>query len=185
MAVRYIGTPARSFPGPATPNLSTYFHPITILGGTSAMTTIQANRLYYLPHYLPGLTVTKISLEVSTLAAGNVRMGLYTNAAGAPGSLISGTDVGAISTGTTGVKENTFSSAVTLPDDWVWAACLFDAAPQCIMGTAANTGILGSSGINVAGTSRGYYAAQAYGALPAAAPTPTVTGQAPAVCLRI
>jgi hypothetical protein len=68
-----------------------------------------ANLLHAIPFFCPQRkTFTKIGFQVTTLTAGNARLGIYKSGSnGGPTTLI--LDAGAISTGTTGVKEITIS----------------------------------------------------------------------------
>jgi len=91
--------------------------------GTQA---VSANTLYGIPFFVPTpTTYTTIAIEVSTAVAGNCRLGIYNDSAGAPGSLV--LDAGTVSTGTTGLK--TIAISQLLNPGWYWLAAVFDAAP--------------------------------------------------------
>lgn len=82
--------------------------------GTAA--TCAVNTAIAVPLVAPqrGGTMTKMDFRITTLGAGNGRMGLYGNAADGnlyPGALLA--DGGSISTATTGIKSATISVALT------------------------------------------------------------------------
>lgn len=94
---------------------------------TASTVLYSANTLFYVPVYLRPLTaITKIAVEVTSFAAGNGRLGIYTNGTnGKPSALL--LDAGTISTGTSnGVKEVTISQTL---GGWYWLAYVGDAAP--------------------------------------------------------
>ena len=86
---------------------SPLFFPIPLAGrlydgmlGAGSLTTlaVAANTLYATPLFIPDtITVSALGVEVTTFATGNVRLGLYYDLAGQPGTLL--LDGGATSTG--------------------------------------------------------------------------------------
>jgi hypothetical protein len=104
------------------------------MANATALTTgaPSANNLRALPFVAParGGVIDQLAFNVTTLLAGNARIGLYKNTADGnlyPGDLVSGTDSGSISTVTTGVK--TFTVNVPLdPGRVYWLAHVCDAA---------------------------------------------------------
>jgi hypothetical protein len=158
-----------------------YYLPVSLVAGTSTSAVV-ANTVFYLPHYLPGATVNRIGIEVTTGAAGAARLGFYADdGAGLPGALI--LDAGTVDTTSNANVEASFT-ARTLPNGIVWAAVVFDATPTCRNGTAANSFLLGLA--TPSATQRGYQATLTYGALPATASLASLgsSGIAPAVWFR-
>jgi hypothetical protein len=160
---------------------TSYYLPLTMVAGTN-QSAVGTNSIYYLPHYLGPATVDRISIRIAIGAAGGCRMGIYTNSGGMPDQLL--VAAAPVDTSGTGVVEASFT-AVTLPDDIVWACAVFDAAPTCRNGgsTVIGTHILGTS--DDATGFRAINRAFTYGALPTTAPVPTgFSSVAPAVMLR-
>jgi hypothetical protein len=152
---------------------------------TQSTFVVAVNTLYAIPIKLLHVTdVQAIGVQVSTLSAGNCRVGLYADNAGIPGILIQ--DVGVVATGTTGAKWQ--AMVRTLQPGMYWAVCIFDATPtmRAQTTTFAGPGMLGwLSGTDTA-KKAGWSVAQAYGALP----DPFTGGgalvqQVPIVCLWI
>lgn len=157
-----------------------------IFGGSSSNFTVTAGRVYYIPVIIPSTrTITDLVVQVKTLSAGNVRMGLYTDSGGVPSSLVY--TAGTASTGTTGYKyiNNSQSVAAGL----YWIAVQFDATPDMeqigneanVVGGGFGATVLGSSNPPVqsgSGVGRTYYQTQAYASgLPSTASSLTmVTG---------
>jgi hypothetical protein len=87
---------------------------------------VVANRIYFHPFIVTeGRAFAQIAANVVTLAAGNVRLGVYSDAQGQPGNLLY--TAGTASTGTTGDK--IIALAQALPSGPVWLASQYDAAP--------------------------------------------------------
>ena len=95
----------------------------------NALTTLalSANTLYGIPFLVPALvTATSINIEVTTQSAGNnLRMGIYNDSSGAPGSLV--LDAGTVSLTGTGGKAITISQS--LSPGWYWLACVTNGTP--------------------------------------------------------
>lgn len=132
-----------------------------------------ANYLYAVPFYLPGVpnVVTKIGIKVTTLGAGNARLGIYDDKGEAklyPGNLL--LDAGGIGTGSTGVKGITVRHG--LPRGLKWAVVVLSGTPvlAAIAGTAGIWCPLGrdEGGTNMYTTLR---VAFSYAALPDLFPT--------------
>lgn len=141
----------------------------------SGSATPSANVLRAFPFVAPSRksTLDRIAVNVTTLAAGNLRLGIYEATSRTnlyPAGLVSGSDAGAISTGTTGVKENTISISMK-PGELYWFAHLGDAAPtfrgQWISGAMQIFGI--PTGLGTSPTV-GLSVAYTYGALPSTFP---------------
>jgi len=152
--------------------------PTMVGSATAGGKSIVADLLYAVPIRIPrDLTLTTIGLEVHTTGtAANARIGLYANAEGHPGALI--VDSGAFSVGTTGVKEQTISTAVT--DGWVWVVFIAD-------GTVTLKSIPSGNVVNLLGcsysagtiSSVGYMLlSSTYGALPDPFPSGSSVPQA-------
>lgn len=99
----------------------------TIQAAGSGNTAFSANTLYAYPIFISQkITAIAIGVNVTTLSAGNVRCGIYTDSAGVPSALL--VDGGSISTGTTGFKSATIST-VLIPG-WYWLAAVFSGTPS-------------------------------------------------------
>lgn len=169
--------------------ISTY--QVAGLANATALTAaaVTANRLYAVPFVAPthGGVIDQLALNVTTLAAGNTRVGIYDNVSPmnlCPGLLI--VDGGAVSTGTTGVK--TFSVNVNLTAGKLyWMACVFDAAPS--VRTISVSGMWAILGLTALGTAPnvGVYYSFTYAPLPSVySTTPTaMTAAAPALAYRL
>ncbi len=91
-----------------------------------------AGNLRALPFTAPakGGIVDQLAFNVTTLLAGNARIGLYRNLSPGnlyPGDLVAGTDTGAIATGTAGVKTASVNVSL-IPGELYWLAHLSDVA---------------------------------------------------------
>lgn len=116
-----------------------------------------------------------IAMEVTTLAAGNVRMGLYElNSNGNGATLVE--EVAAQSTGSTGIKSASFGGTRTFDGRGHLLAMLFSAAPT-VKQMATSGGFMHSVNGVVdfsSATATSYFtASQTYGPLPGTLPTPT------------
>lgn len=145
---------------------SYYVSPVILISTTTS--AVVANILYYQPIYLPNFTIDRIGIDVTTGAAGNCRLGLYTSSAGMPSRLI--LDCGTVDTTGIATVEATIA-ATQLPSDWVWMASVFDATPTCRVGTAASPFLLGSGSMSV--PSRGLTVSSTYGTMATTAVAPT------------
>lgn len=143
-----------------------------------------ANRFYQIP-FIPAQTITisELAFEVSTLLAGSAHIGLYADAAGAPGAKITGTST-ALDTGTAGAKTAVLSATLTAGTVY-WLVVWTSAAVTLRMVPQAALMVLGlSATLNKQYTCR--LATSAFGALPASAPAGTLTaGAVPWVRLKI
>ena len=154
------------------------------MGLVSAGFAVTANRLYFVPFPVyEAVTFTKIGVYVSTLSAGNARLGIYNLVNGIPTSLV--LDAGTVSTGTTGSKEVVISQA--LSNGWYALAVVFDATPQVYTGQSAtseleisnllSTLIGGAASVGSAPKFFGYMN-HTYGALPSTFTVDTETDDA-------
>ena len=118
-------------------NYYTYF--LTSL----ALTTVAmaANYLYGFPFIVPIVqTFDRIAIRVSTLSAGNCRLGIYiSNGNAYPTALI--LDAGEVDTGSTGVKEININQ--TLQPGLYWLAIVVNATPTVIALAAGSQIVLG------------------------------------------
>jgi hypothetical protein len=97
-----------------------FLHPNTIT--TSSIASVGVNSMNYIPLQIPKpVTIDRIGVFVGTGVAGSLlRLGIYSNVAGLPGNLISGSDGGDILCATSGFKEAVINSF--LPADCYWVA---------------------------------------------------------------
>ncbi len=161
------------------------------LANATALTAaaVSANTLYAVPFIAPaqGGAIDQLALNVTTLSAGNVRLGIYDNVSPAnlcPGALI--VDGGAVSTGTTGVK--TFSVDVNLTAGKLyWLACVFSATPSVrVIAVGGLWPVLGVTSLGTA-PNVGLSYSFTYAALPSTySTTPTaLTAAVPALAYRL
>jgi len=137
-----------------------------------AMTT---GRLYALPFFTGSdtVTITKLTIYVSTLAASGVaRLGIYSPTSTtnmAPSALV--VDSGEFATTTTGKKQQTVSAALSA-NTLYWAVAIFGtAAPSVAAMDSTNHAdamiAIGNNLLNATNTVQiGFYRSVAYGALP-------------------
>jgi hypothetical protein len=125
-----------------------------------------ANNAYYQPFILAGMAVDRVGME-TTVGAGNVRVGVYTNVNGLPDQLIA--DFGVLDVSGIAINEITLASNFTFPNAWVWGCLIFSGAPTVRSGSAAGSGYIIGIPTPSSGSTRALIASQAYGALPAAA----------------
>lgn len=86
-----------------------------------------ANRVYASPILIPDrITVDELATEVTTLSAGNARVGIYADDDGLPGAKLY--ESGDLDTGTTGVKTQT-GVATAVGPGIVWLAVQYSATP--------------------------------------------------------
>lgn len=167
-------------PEPQLLDISTAYTLSRALSPGTGAATVLADRIYYQPFTLPGSTINRIGVEVTTGSAGACRLGLYSNIPGGygPDALI--VDAGTVDTTSIAIVENTISQ--TGPTGIIWAAALFNATPGVRSATGGDSRWLGSS---ISAGYKGLLATQSYGALPSTAPTPTArTVNCAAVFLR-
>lgn len=128
--------------------------------------TMVANRLYYFPFFCPdAATWTRIGINVTTGAAGNARLGIYTNSNGVPsGSPL--VDAGTVDVSTTGEKEITISHAMAV--GWYWLAVVSDVAPTVTAENISAATLLCNVGSlsGAAGNVTHIYQSFTFGALP-------------------
>lgn len=135
------------------------------VGGLATL-AVSAGLLYACPIFVaqPSVILSAIGIEVTAFAAGNVRLGLYYDSAGAPGALLQ--DSGAVGTGTPNAFKSVATSQV-LTSGWWWLAAVFDATPTVRALTTANSlQLLGAASGTDTAIHTGVSVAQAYGALP-------------------
>jgi hypothetical protein len=138
------------------------------------------------------ISIDSIQYEVTTLAAGSCRVGIYTdNGTQYPDNLVSNTDIGIRAVSTVGMKTNATASAVTLLGNslyWVAYDCNITPTLRGMLVTSI-ANVLGygtATGGSQQGT--GWTVASAFGALPSKYPaggTILVNSVPPSIMVRI
>lgn len=143
-----------------------YYAPSNCIKGNSDTTlALSANRLYFLPIIISATqTFTRISINVTTLSAGNARLGIFNDTSGAPSTLV--LDAGTVSTTTTGLKEVTISQSVSAGVYWLGFVC--DATPTVSSFSYTNNNVIALLGVSGFGGQPYHhiYKSFTYGALP-------------------
>ncbi len=153
--------------------------------GTAA---VAANVIYYAPICIPqgfDITVKNLGCHVRSGAAGNVRVGLYSDIDGEPGTLI--LDSGNLSTSTAAFKQMGVSQIIPVKSGWHWTAItVSSAAPTYeVLATLGYISLVAWSASGVKRPTVAYEIA-AFGALPATAtPAGVTTGAFPIVSVQI
>lgn len=141
-------------------------------------TFLAANNIRAFPWFVrTSITITEIISEVSTFSAlTTYRVGLYTDNAGYPGNLVTGSDVGTYDSASNGVKTSGAVS-ITLSAGLYWiavnsngAATLRSLAQGSISYILGMTSTLGSGAAHTV-----YAGVLAYGAMPATYPAAQAT----------
>jgi len=95
-----------------------WFYPVTFNGTSTTSVTYAQDRIFCSPIFLTACTLTQIAVNCSSSSASSTaRLGLYSNAGGAPDALV--LDCGTVSTATTGLKTIT-SLAMVVTTGWYW-----------------------------------------------------------------
>lgn len=159
---------------------------ISILPSATTISLGGSGTIIYYPLYIPDdYTLNALVCECTTASAGkNVRMGLYSDSNGLPGTLL--VDGGNVSTATTGKKTAAISLAVSA--GWYWLAVRSSGGTYrgCLNSNIAPM-IGDSSGVTTLGTSgavTGWTEAGVFGAFPASA-TPGSSTTASAVLIAV
>jgi len=133
---------------------------------------LTANRLYAMPFLISGTHVfSRIAINVSTLLAGNARMGIYSNTTGDvyPNTLI--LDAGAVDTGTAGLKELTITGNWSPAPGLYWLVLVASSASTVrAIAVGSTIPILGMDSTFAAAHGNSWYVAYTYAALPAVYP---------------
>jgi len=163
---------------------SKYYAP-SLTSNNAVSAAIDANRVWYVPFYCrEAHTFTGISLYQSNAApTGNARLGVYSNSAGLPSTLV--IDAGAVAfPGSTGIRTAATSIALSARTAY-WLAMVADAAlTMHVMTSTAdslpsvtrsmvNLGAFSPSYVAINGSGGACYAAFTYGALPSTPTAPT------------
>lgn len=160
--------------GQALQRASGLFYVPNGFGINSTPSAVGANTLYAVRFDTP-MRATGIAIEVTTLAAGNVRLGLYSiGRDGRPGALIE--DLGEVSTGTTGTKIANFAKPRIFDGTAYMLVALFSATPTIVRGSTTSAGVAPKNGAAslLTATCISYWSASVtYGALPKVLPTLT------------
>lgn len=99
--------------------------------------TVPVNRVYLIPFCCSGATWTRIGINVTSAAAGQLmRLGVYSNSNGEADSLVF--DAGTLSVGTTGEKEIVINEQ--LAAGWYWLAAVSDGGPTITACNGASSG---------------------------------------------
>jgi hypothetical protein len=157
---------------------------------SSTSFTLGANNLLAVPFFcLQKQIFTKIGVNVTT-AGGNLRLGIYASTAGAvPSALVPGSDTGAFSVTTTGIKETTGLSIALAPGLYHLAIVgdtslgVTGVTPCSQFQTLTGIGSTSPTSLNETGFLSGF----TFAALPATFPSPTAVGNAgvPGIWLRL
>ena len=155
-----------------------------ITASSLAPLATSANNLDLFPFYVPVSQIfDRIAINVTTLAAGNARLGIYAdNGTVYPGVLI--LDAGVVTTGTTGIRALTIG--LTLNPGLYWLSRLQDATPSLQGLTPASMIVLGSEDLGTA-VITGYRLTRTYAdgfPSPFLAGATYLVGSRPAVFLR-
>jgi len=158
--------------------------------------TATTGSIFAFPFPVPKtIKVDRIQLEVTTLGTSSTcRMGIYTDSGNqVPANLVSGSDAGAVTTSTTGVKTNTLTNVILYGGNLYWLSyqCSTTAPILRSVPTSTFPNILGM--VNTMGgtsTGIGWSNAQTYGAMPSTFPSgstvvTSATTQVPEILVRI
>jgi hypothetical protein len=157
--------------------------------GTTSTGAMSVNTLYAVAFTAPrNSTIDRIAFEiVASQSTFFARCGIYKTVSNTnmyPGALV--VDGGEFSTGTTGVKAATISTA--LPDCYYWAVFLTNATAATFRQLLQHAPLIGFTSALGDGTSNQFLTrAQTYGALPSTFPASPATkagGGAPLVAIR-
>lgn len=148
----------------------------------TAVGAIGTGYIYGTPVSFMGSNFNRIGVDVTTArAGGSIRLGIYSNNVGKPGSLL--LDAGYVPTDTAGNKE--IAIAFHSPMDWYWLVATYshDIETRNIV-SGINNAVVSQSSTNSA-SALGFGGAHSFGALPADFPTPTErAGSIPMVWIR-
>ncbi len=129
--------------------------------GVTSNVAVTANRLYMLPVIIPyDISIVAMGVRITTGASGNVRLGLYQDNQGHPGTLLY--EGVPISTSATGLSEVSLSQSLSA--GVYWLAAVFNAAPTVNSHTGAAMGRDSLSATSA--PISGYFRAFTYGVLP-------------------
>lgn len=164
-----------------------------MIGGT-ALTTVAsvANTIWGIP-FVPSkdCSLDTVLVEVTTLLAGNARVGIYTGDGNLhPNTLIAESNTGSVSTGTVGVKTFSFTTPVALVGGTTYWIALATSVAVTVRAVpvAAGVGILGfTSALGAASPGFCWRATFTFAALPGTFPTAgeaIIAAVFPAVAMR-
>lgn len=172
---------------PALPWVAARFYGLPRGCTPSTLLTI-ASTIYAYPLYIPGNTAIKtISIDSTTgQTGGALHAGIYFDNGGIPGTLVPGSDSGALAATGTAVATATYAAALNLTPGWYWLATLATASGTyptvAALASAYTNEVNGEMGIDTAAhlfatssqNSLGVTGTATYGALPATFPTPAL-----------
>lgn len=157
------GAPAHPGPRPG----ANYNSPVVVNSSTAVAVT--AGRLFFQPFLFPGWSPNRLGFSIGVGAGQNAFLSIYANNGGAPGELLY--DAGSVATNQSAIVEATLEGFI-FPDDYVWAAVVFDGVPNVRVGNPVATHLMGlDSSLTI--NQRGLFAEY-----PAQSPAPS---QAPAI----
>lgn len=122
--------------------------------GVTTTQVLTALRAYYIPFLLRcAAPITALAIHVGTAAASSVaRAGIYAcNENGYPGALLATT--GDIDVTTTGLKQQSLSSVITLPPGWYFTAVVSNGAPSLVAYTSSTANMYGGHPVGFDSTS--------------------------------
>jgi hypothetical protein len=99
------------------------------------------NKIYFVPFvvFFPGITVSQIGVDITTLAAGgNLQLAIYADAAGVPDGAVLGSTASQ-STAATGLFSVALGSNTALVPGRYWLALNMDNATSIVLGTSATS----------------------------------------------
>lgn len=152
---------------------------MTVNNASSTGYTCVLNRMVYMPFELcTSAEVDALGVRVGTAgAASSIRLGVYdVGADGHPNKLLG--ETGALASATTGVDViGTLGAPVRLQPGWYYVAVVSNGTPALgrIDVGGVMSGFLGASSANLMTTMSYFYATHAFGALPTAAATTSLT----------
>lgn len=173
---------------PALPWIASQFYGLPKGATPGTLLTVTAT-LYAYPLYIPGnVPIKTIGIYSSTGQTGGAgHAGIYTDANGVPGSLVTGSDSGALAaTANTTAATATYGTPITLPKGWYWLGSIWTASSTFPTVGAVATGyaneLPNQQGFDTiahavatsAQAPTGVTAAGTYGALPATFPAATL-----------
>lgn len=146
------------------------------MAASASTQALAANRFYACGIVNARCRSDGISCEVTTLAAGSLRVGIYTDVNGYPGALIE--EAGIINTGSTGIKTGAFAATRMIAEP-VWLCAVSDVTPTLRVSAQGAGSSFGFGAFTTSGHLRDHmYRAFTYGALPQAWGTPSTQNSA-------
>lgn len=149
------------------------------VGELLSTTAAAANRMYATPFYVPFTTTfTKMACRTGPGGAGNIELGVYANANGAPAALVH--DCGSIASGSANTTYEITGRTILLNPGWYWLTVATSGTPTLVTTPASDAigmNLFGqSSALNETRSLSGYIGTWTYSAgnLPNPFPSPTI-----------